>query len=69
MAVKGVGGYHLVCDATDADVVVLIGTRLADFATGSYSAWQNPDVKFISINVSSAHAKSFKCDHEFARQF
>ncbi|MEM7118273.1 MAG: 3D-(3,5/4)-trihydroxycyclohexane-1,2-dione acylhydrolase (decyclizing) [Chloroflexota bacterium] len=42
--------------ATDADVVVLIGTRLADFATGSYSAWQNPDVKFISINVSSAHA-------------
>ncbi len=42
--------------ATDADVVFLIGTRLADFATGSYSAWQNPDVQFISINVSSLHA-------------
>jgi len=42
--------------AKDADVVFLIGTRLADFATGSYSAWQNPDVKFISINVSGAHA-------------
>lgn len=42
--------------AKDADVVFLIGTRLADFATGSYSAWQNPDVTFISINVSSAHA-------------
>ncbi|MEO0561939.1 MAG: 3D-(3,5/4)-trihydroxycyclohexane-1,2-dione acylhydrolase (decyclizing) [Chloroflexota bacterium] len=42
--------------AADADLVILIGTRLADFATGSYSAWQNPDVKFISINVSSAHA-------------
>ncbi len=42
--------------ARDADVVLLIGTRLADFATGSYSAWQNPDVKFISINVSGAHA-------------
>ncbi len=42
--------------ATEADVVFLIGTRLADFATGSYSAWQNPDVKFVSINVSSAHA-------------
>ena len=40
----------------DADVVILIGTRLADFPTGSYSAWQNPDVKFISINVSGAHA-------------
>lgn len=42
--------------AKDADLVFLIGTRLADFATGSYSAWQNPDVKFISINVSAAHA-------------
>ena len=42
--------------ARDADLVFLIGTRLADFATGSYSAWQNPAVKFISINVSAAHA-------------
>ncbi len=42
--------------AKDADLVFLIGTRLADFATGSYSAWQNPDVKFVSINVSAAHA-------------
>ena len=42
--------------AADADLVFLIGTRLADFATGSYSAWQNPDVKFVSINVSGAHA-------------
>ncbi len=42
--------------AADADLVFLIGTRLADFATGSYSAWQNPAVKFVSINVSGAHA-------------
>jgi len=42
--------------AKDADLVFLIGTRLADFATGSYSAWQNPAVKFVSINVSAAHA-------------
>ena len=42
--------------AADADLVFLIGTRLADFATGSYSAWQNPDVKFVSVNVSGAHA-------------
>ncbi len=42
--------------AKDADLVFLIGTRLADFATGSYSAWQNPDVQFVSINVSAAHA-------------
>ena len=42
--------------AADADLVFLIGTRLADFATGSYSAWQHPDVNFVSINVSGAHA-------------
>ena len=42
--------------ASEADLVFLIGTRLADFATGSYSAWQNRDVKFVSINVSGAHA-------------
>ena len=42
--------------AADADLVFLIGTRLADFATGSYSAWQSPDLKFVSINVSGAHA-------------
>ena len=42
--------------AKDADLVFLIGTRLADFATGSYSAWQNPNVRFVSLNVSSSHA-------------
>lgn len=42
--------------AAEADLVFLIGTRLADFATGSYSAWQNPNVRFASINVSGAHA-------------
>ena len=42
--------------AAEADLVFLIGTRLADFATGSYSAWQNPQVKFVSINVSGLHA-------------
>lgn len=42
--------------AAEADLVFLIGTRLADFATGSYSAWQNPNVRFVSINVSGAHA-------------
>jgi len=42
--------------AADADLVFLIGTRLADFATGSYSAWQRPNVKFVSVNVSGAHA-------------
>ncbi len=42
--------------AAEADLVFLIGTRLADFATGSYSAWQHPTVQFVSVNVSGAHA-------------
>ncbi|MBC7813160.1 MAG: 3D-(3,5/4)-trihydroxycyclohexane-1,2-dione acylhydrolase (decyclizing) [Burkholderiales bacterium] len=40
----------------DADVVILVGTRLSDFTTGSNSAFQNPDVKFISLNVSGHDA-------------
>ena len=37
--------------AAKADLVIAIGTRLTDFTTGSHSIFQNPDVKFISINV------------------
>lgn len=37
---------------SQADVVICIGTRMTDFTTGSHSAFNNPDVKFISINVS-----------------
>jgi 3D-(3,5/4)-trihydroxycyclohexane-1,2-dione acylhydrolase (decyclizing) len=42
--------------AATADVVVCIGTRLTDFTTGSHSAFQHPDVRFIGINVNGADA-------------
>lgn len=42
--------------ATDADLVLLIGTRLSDFTTSSKSQFQNPEVKFIHINVCSMDA-------------
>ena len=35
-----------------ADLVLHVGTRLTDFATASQSIFQNPDVEFVSINVS-----------------
>jgi len=38
--------------AEEADVVLHIGTRLTDFTTASQSIFQNPDVKFVSINIS-----------------
>jgi 3D-(3,5/4)-trihydroxycyclohexane-1,2-dione acylhydrolase (decyclizing) len=42
--------------ASEADLVIAIGTRLTDFTTGSHSAFNNPDVKFISINVNAHDA-------------
>jgi len=38
--------------AKDADVVIGIGTRYSDFTTISKSAFQNPEVKFININIT-----------------
>lgn len=41
---------------SQADLVIAIGTRLTDFTTGSHSAFQHPDVKFIAINVNEHDA-------------
>ena len=37
--------------AREADLVLTVGSRLTDFATASQSLFQNPDVRFASINV------------------
>jgi 3D-(3,5/4)-trihydroxycyclohexane-1,2-dione acylhydrolase (decyclizing) len=42
--------------AADADVVIGIGTRYSDFTTASRTVFQNPDVKFVNINVASFDA-------------
>jgi 3D-(3,5/4)-trihydroxycyclohexane-1,2-dione acylhydrolase (decyclizing) len=42
--------------AREADVVIAIGTRLADFTTMSKTAFQNPDVQFIGINIGEFDA-------------
>ena len=39
-----------------ADVVIGIGTRYSDFTTASKTAFQNPDVKFININITEFDA-------------
>ena len=36
---------------SQADLILCVGTRLADFTTGSNSMFENPKVQFISINV------------------
>jgi 3D-(3,5/4)-trihydroxycyclohexane-1,2-dione acylhydrolase (decyclizing) len=37
--------------ARDADLVITVGSRLTDFATGSHSLFASPQVRFASINV------------------
>ena len=38
--------------ATDADVVIGIGTRYSDFTTASKTAFQDPNVAFVNVNVA-----------------
>ncbi len=40
--------------AAEADLVIGIGTRYSDFTTASKTAFQNPAVAFININVDEA---------------
>src|SRR5438309_5257340 len=42
--------------ARDADLVIGTGTRYSDFTTSSKTAFQNPEVRFININVSAFDA-------------
>ncbi len=42
--------------AAEADLIIGIGTRYSDFTTASRTAFQNPDVRFVNINVASFDA-------------
>jgi 3D-(3,5/4)-trihydroxycyclohexane-1,2-dione acylhydrolase (decyclizing) len=42
--------------ARDADVVIGVGTRWSDFTTASRTAFQNPDVRFVNLNVATMDA-------------
>ena len=54
---QGVSGTPLAARAANqADLVLCVGTRLADFITGSQSVFQHPEVKFISLNICSRDA-------------
>ncbi len=39
--------------AAEADVVIGIGTRYSDFTSASRTAFNDPDVRFVNINVAS----------------
>ncbi|TXR51624.1 3D-(3,5/4)-trihydroxycyclohexane-1,2-dione acylhydrolase (decyclizing) [Quadrisphaera setariae] len=42
--------------AREADVVIGVGTRFQDFTTASRTAFQNPGVRFVTLNVASLDA-------------
>ena len=42
--------------ARDADLVLGVGTRWSDFTTASKSAFQNPEVRFVNVNVTAFDA-------------
>ncbi len=42
--------------AIKADLIIAIGTRLSDFTTASKTAFQNPTVRFLNINVAEFDA-------------
>ncbi|MGI6879024.1 3D-(3,5/4)-trihydroxycyclohexane-1,2-dione acylhydrolase (decyclizing) [Microbacterium sp. gxy059] len=42
--------------AAEADVVIGIGTRYSDFTTASRTAFRDPDVAFVNINIASFDA-------------
>ena len=54
MGVTGTPGANVI--AREADLVIGIGTRYTDFTTASKTAFQNPNVRFININVAEFDA-------------
>ncbi len=54
MGVTGTPGANRL--AREADIVVVIGSRLSDFTTASKTAFAHPDVRFIQINIAEMDA-------------
>ncbi|MFI6562467.1 3D-(3,5/4)-trihydroxycyclohexane-1,2-dione acylhydrolase (decyclizing) [Streptomyces sp. NPDC050534] len=53
--------------ARSADLVIGVGTRYTDFTTASHTLFQNPDVRFVNLNIAAfdAHklaARTLVCD-------
>jgi 3D-(3,5/4)-trihydroxycyclohexane-1,2-dione acylhydrolase (decyclizing) len=49
MGVTGTPGSNRL--AREADVVIVVGSRLSDFTTASKTAFQHPEVTFIAVNI------------------
>lgn len=54
MGVTGAPGANVL--AREADLVIGIGTRYTDFTSASKTAFQNPNVRFLNVNVAEFDA-------------
>jgi 3D-(3,5/4)-trihydroxycyclohexane-1,2-dione acylhydrolase (decyclizing) len=54
IGVTGTPGANVL--ARKADLIIGIGTRYSDFTTASQTAFQNPSVRFVNVNVSEFDA-------------
>ncbi len=54
MGVTGTPGANIM--GLEADLVIGIGTRYSDFTTASKTAFQNPNVRFVNVNVAEFDA-------------
>lgn len=54
MGVTGTPGANIL--GREADLILGVGTRYSDFTTASKTAFQNPGVRFININVTEFDA-------------
>jgi 3D-(3,5/4)-trihydroxycyclohexane-1,2-dione acylhydrolase (decyclizing) len=54
IGVTGTPGANVI--AREADLVIGVGTRYSDFTSASKTAFQNPEVRFVNINVAEFDA-------------
>ena len=50
--IGGLGGKAANNLAKETDLAICIGTKLADFTTGSWANFENPEFKLVSINIT-----------------
>jgi len=55
-AVGATGTFAANRAAREADLIIGVGTRWSDFTTASKTAFQNPDVRFVNVNVADLDA-------------
>ena len=57
--IGGLGGKAANNLAKETDLAICVGTKLADFTTGSWANFENPEFKLVSINIARHDANKY----------